>query len=101
MKTYAQYKDSGISWIGDVPEHWDVVPFRSEFSLGKGLPITKDNLINDEINGAPVVSYGQIHSKENEGTVLKRNLLNPHGLIQIRNLYCGKMILYLPILQKI
>ena len=75
MKTYAQYKDSGISWIGDVPEHWDVVPFRSEFSLGKGLPITKDNLINDEINGVPVVSYGQIHSKENEGTVLKRNLL--------------------------
>lgn len=75
MKKYARYKDSGISWIGDVPEHWDVVPFRSEFSLGKGLPITKDNLINDEINGVPVVSYGQIHSKENEGTVLKRNLL--------------------------
>ena len=75
MRKYARYKDSGISWIGDVPEHWDVVPFRSEFSLGKGLPITKDNLINDEINGAPVVSYGQIHSKENEGTVLKRNLL--------------------------
>ena len=39
------------------------------------MPITKDNLINDEINGVPVVSYGQIHSKENEGTVLKRNLL--------------------------
>ena len=75
MRKYARYKDSGISWIGDVPEHWDVVPFRSEFSLGKGLPITKDNLINDEINGVPVVSYGQIHSKENEGTVLKRNLL--------------------------
>lgn len=75
MRKYARYKDSGISWIGNVPEHWDVVPFRSEFSLGKGLPITKDNLINDEINGVPVVSYGQIHSKENEGTVLKRNLL--------------------------
>jgi len=75
MRKYARYKDSGISWIGDVPEHWNVVPFRSEFSLGKGLPITKDNLINDEINGVPVVSYGQIHSKENEGTVLKRNLL--------------------------
>ena len=25
MKKYARYKDSGISWIGDVPEHWDVV----------------------------------------------------------------------------
>lgn len=25
MKKYARYKDSGISWIGEVPEHWDVV----------------------------------------------------------------------------
>ena len=25
MRKYARYKDSGISWIGDVPEHWDVV----------------------------------------------------------------------------
>ena len=23
MKTYARYKDSGISWIGKIPEHWD------------------------------------------------------------------------------
>ncbi len=75
MKTYARYKDSGISWIGEVPEHWDVVPFRSEFSLGKGLPITKDNLIDNEISGVSVISYGQIHSKENEGTVLKKSLL--------------------------
>ena len=24
MKTYARYKDFGISWIGKIPEHWDV-----------------------------------------------------------------------------
>lgn len=75
MKRYAKYKDSGISWIGDVPEHWNVIPFRSEFDLGKGLPITKDDLIDDKDNGVSVVSYGQIHSKENEGTWLKQNLL--------------------------
>ena len=23
MKTYTRYKDSGISWIGKIPEHWD------------------------------------------------------------------------------
>ncbi len=23
MKKYARYKDSGISWIGEVPEHWE------------------------------------------------------------------------------
>ena len=25
MKIYTRYKNSGISWIGDVPEHWNVV----------------------------------------------------------------------------
>lgn len=24
MKRYAKYKDSGISWIGEVPEHWGI-----------------------------------------------------------------------------
>lgn len=31
MKRYAKYKDSGISWIGDVPEHWDVTRIRHIF----------------------------------------------------------------------
>ena len=24
MKRYPKYKDSGISWLGQIPEHWDV-----------------------------------------------------------------------------
>lgn len=28
MKSYARYKDSGISWIGRIPEHWDVSKIR-------------------------------------------------------------------------
>src|SRR4051812_1936726 len=24
MKKYDNYKDSGIEWIGEIPEHWDV-----------------------------------------------------------------------------
>lgn len=75
MKRYAKYKDSGISWIGDVPEHWEVSPFRSQFSLGKGLPITKDDLIEDSESGIPVISYGQIHSKDNDGLMLKKEML--------------------------
>ena len=25
---YPKYRDSGIEWLGDVPEHWDVLPLR-------------------------------------------------------------------------
>lgn len=28
MKTYEKYKDSGIEWIGEIPEHWEIVPIK-------------------------------------------------------------------------
>jgi len=62
---YSAYKDSGVQWLGEIPGHWIVVPFKSNFQLGKGLNITKENLT--EV-GAKVISYGQIHSKANPST---------------------------------
>lgn len=31
MKAYKKYKDSGINWIGQIPEHWNVNAIRSLF----------------------------------------------------------------------
>jgi type I restriction enzyme, S subunit len=53
-------KDSGVEWIGEIPEHWEVKRFRNIFNLSKGLTITKENL-QDE--GIYCVNYGEIHSK--------------------------------------
>ena len=57
-------KDSGIPWIEEIPENWNVFNIRHLFSFGKGLPITKENL---KEKGVSVISYGQIHSKLNKG----------------------------------
>ena len=62
-----QYKDSGLMWIGKIPETWKVDRFKNKFKTGKGLNITKGDLVPE---GIPVVSYGQIHSKQNTGTHL-------------------------------
>lgn len=32
LKPYPAMKDSGVSWLGDVPEHWAVLPNRAVFS---------------------------------------------------------------------
>lgn len=61
-----------IEWIGEIPEDWKVTKLKYEFDFGKGLPITKDNLIE---LGLPVISYGQIHSKLNSGTSINPVLL--------------------------
>lgn len=51
---------SGIEWIGEIPEHWDVMKFGYLFNFSRGLGITKQDLLNE---GVPCVNYGEIHSK--------------------------------------
>lgn len=72
MKQYETYKDSGIEWIGEIPEHWEIVPLKYRFAFSKGLSITKEDLVSE---GVPVISYGQVHSKVNPGTTTHDHLL--------------------------
>ena len=65
-------KDSGIEWIGEIPEHWEVKRMKSIYNFGKGLNITKADLVD---KGISVISYGQIHSKLNTGTYIKDSLI--------------------------
>lgn len=72
MRTYETYKDSGLEWLGKVPEHWGAIKIKYLFSFGRGLNITKSDLVED---GTPVISYGQIHSKSNTGVSITDELL--------------------------
>ena len=58
-KTVAM-KDSGVEWIGKIPEHWEVKRFKNIFKFSKGLTITKENLLDE---GIDCINYGEIHSK--------------------------------------
>lgn len=71
-KTYDTYKDSGIAWIGEIPGEWEVCRLKSQFKACKGLNITKENLKEE---GYPVISYGQIHAKNNCGTSISQELI--------------------------
>lgn len=66
-----EMKDTGLEWIDRIPEDWSIRPLKSLFDFGKGLPITKDNLV--EV-GLPVISYGQIHAKWNSGVTIHEGL---------------------------
>lgn len=67
-----EMKDSGISWVGEIPQNWEMKRLKYLFKFCKGLPITKDNLIDQ---GLPVISYGQIHAKTNNGVDVRPHLL--------------------------
>ncbi|MCI1474658.1 MAG: restriction endonuclease subunit S, partial [Prevotella sp.] len=83
MRKYKHYKDSGIEWIGEIPEHWEIERFKYDFLPSKGLTITKSDLVD---NGWPVVNYGQIHSKLNLGTGINGDLIR-YVPISYRGLY--------------
>lgn len=57
---YPGYRESGIEWLGNIPDHWELKKFRFLFSFGRGLGITKENLLDE---GIPCINYGEIHSK--------------------------------------
>ena len=37
MERYERYKDSGVKWIGEIPEHWEVLSLKFIFKLRKQL----------------------------------------------------------------
>ena len=57
---YEEYKDSGVEWLEEIPSHWELSKLRYMFSFGRGLTITKADLLD---TGVPCVSYGEVHSK--------------------------------------
>ena len=72
LDKFSDSKDSNIDWIKEIPVSWQSMPLKSIFEFGKGLPITKADLV---LKGNSVISYGQIHSKSNTGTSIDNNMI--------------------------
>ena len=36
MRVYPHYRDSGVEWLGEVPEHWEVRPLKSVLARNEG-----------------------------------------------------------------
>lgn len=63
---------NSAEWFGETPSGWSMIPLSALFRFSKGLSITKADLVG---SGKAVISYGQIHSKENIGVETNENLL--------------------------
>jgi len=83
-----QMKESGIEWVGQIPEEWHLVPIRAAFQ-----EITKKNFDGKETN-ALKFTYGEIVRKSNfdadeddyvANTILNYTVVNP-GTIMLNGL---------------
>ncbi|WP_201775680.1 restriction endonuclease subunit S [Photobacterium kishitanii] len=53
----APMKDSGVEWLGEVPEHWDVKPLRYLGNCQNGINIGAESFGS----GYPFISYGDAY----------------------------------------
>lgn len=60
LKPYSAYKDSGVEWLGEVPQHWTVLPGRACYVEKKvpNLTLKEKNVLS--------LSYGRIVVKPPE-----------------------------------
>lgn len=79
-------KDSGISWIGNVPEHWEVSKFKYWCNI-------KSNLVNPE----KYLEYPQISPESIEkdsGKLLSHCTVEEAGVISGNHLFFENQVLY-------
>ncbi len=100
MKRYETYKDSGIEWLGEIPEHWKVVPLKFNLSLKarvgwKGLKsdefekdsyaylVTGQDFNGEEINWSNCYQIGKERYEEDSYIQLKNGdlLITKDGTI--------------------
>ena len=64
MKKYPKYKDSGVSWIGEIPEHWETPKINKLFSIKAGGDAKPDLYTEEKDESHPYPVYTNADSPE-------------------------------------
>lgn len=65
MKRYSAYKPSGVEWIGDIPEKWEIKRGKFVFALLAGFPADSD-LFTDDESCMPLIRIRDINNASTE-----------------------------------
>ena len=60
LKPYPAYKDSGVAWLGQVPEHWQASALGRMGRFFKGNGASKADEVS---SGVPCVRYGDLYTR--------------------------------------
>ena len=65
MKRYSAYKPSGVEWIGDIPEKWEIKRGKFVLALLAGFPADSD-LFTDDESCMPLIRIRDINNASTE-----------------------------------
>ncbi|MBQ8487385.1 MAG: restriction endonuclease subunit S [Prevotella sp.] len=96
MERYNEYKDSGVQWLGEIPNHWKTIPFRR-------VAFVKSNLVHP----TDYMDYPQIAPdsiEKNSGRILHWKSVAESNIESDNHLFFKGQILYSkirPLLNKV
>jgi restriction endonuclease S subunit len=64
LQRYSSYKESGVEWLGEIPEHWEVqkLKFNSKIETGNSISDSKKNSYeNIEVESYPYIATKDIN----------------------------------------
>jgi type I restriction enzyme S subunit len=89
LKPYAEYKDSGLPWLGEVPGHWEVIPNRALFNEVKDRNHPGEEMLSVTITKGIVKQKALLEgSSKKDSSNLDRTA---YKLVQPRDIAYNKM----------
>lgn len=97
MKKYDSYKDSGIEWLGQIPEHWDILSFRfnidtlTDYTANGSFASLAENVKYLESGYSRLVRLTDLRvNLENEGIYVDEQA---HKFLKKSELFGGEMLI--------
>ena len=89
LHPYPAYKPSCVEWLGDVPDHWDVVQLGRIGGFSKGKGGTKQ----DEVGaGVPCVRYGDLYTSHKYHIQVTRSFVSETNAAEYATLQYGDIL---------
>ena len=89
LRPYAQYQDSGVLWLGQIPDHWALKPNRAIFDEVKDRGHAKEEMLSVTITRGIVRQRSLLaDSSKKDGSNLNKDA---YKLVQPRDIAYNKM----------
>ncbi|MFX3626462.1 restriction endonuclease subunit S [Campylobacter sp. LH-2024] len=83
------FKNSGIEWLGEIPEHWEIVRLANFGIFLKGNGISRQDLIED---GESAIHYGDIYTKYEISTTALKSKISTETAQNITSIHNGDIL---------
>ena len=89
MNPYPAYHPSGVEWLGEVPEHWELIKLGRMGSFSKGGGGSKEDEVED---GVPCVRYGDLYTVHQFAVRSTRANISPKSAMRYTRIRYGDLL---------